>query len=369
LSFFDDDEPPATATHQARAPRPRRPATAGARAADHRTIMVRRGTAFGLGLVVLFLVVLGISSCESSARLDALRTYNNDVVQLGQESQAVGNQFFADLSSAQGKSTAQVEPELDQLKAQAQQQANIARGLSYPSSLAVAQNALLLALDLRLEAVTDTANQIGVALGGLNTAGAALQRITGDMLRTITSDVLFQDRVTPLIAQELHTNGISPAALPSSVWLHDLSWLQEGTVAARLTGAAGTGTNGTALAPGTHGHSLTSVSVGGTTLNPAPAVNNIAGGSAPTFAVTFANDGQNNETGVDVQVSVTAEGQKRTATKIVPLTMPGQTYTVDVLVHGVPLQVPASVSVYVLPVPGEHNIANNQGTFPAVFSP
>ncbi len=369
MSFFDDDEPPATATHQARAPRPRRPATAGVRAADHQTIMVRRGVAFGIGLVLLFLVVLLISSCESSARLDALRTYNNDVVKLGQESEATGNQFFYDLSIAQGKSAAQIDPELDQLKAQAQQQVSIAKGLNYPGSLAVAQNDLLLALDLRLEAVTDTANQIGVALGGLNAAGTALKRITGDMLRIIASDVLFQDRVTPLIAQELAANHISPAALPSSVWLHDLSWLQEGTVTARLTGAAGTGTNGTALAPGTHGHSLTSVSVGGTTLNPSPAVNNISGGANPTFAVTFANDGQNNETDVGVQVSVSAEGQKRTATKTVPLTMPGQSYTVDVPVTGVPLQVPASVYVYVLPVPGEKNIANNQGTFPAVFSP
>ncbi len=227
----------------------------------------------------------------------------------------------------------------------------------------------MLALDMREEAVADTTSAMPVALGGLNTAGTALKRITGDMLRIVASDVVFQDRVTPLIAQELNANNISPAALPSSVWLNDLSWLQEGTVASRLTGAAGTGTNGTALAPGTHGHALISVSVGGTTLNPAPAVNNISGGANPTFSVTFDNTGENNETGVGVQVSVAAEGQTRSATKTVPLTKPGQTYTVPVTVAGVPLQVPASVTAYVLPVPGEKNVANNQGKFPAVFSP
>jgi len=68
-------------------------------------------------------------------------------------------------------------------------------------------------------------------------------------------------------------------------------------------------------------------------------------------------------------VAVTAEGQKRVALKTYPLTKPGGTYTQNVQVQGVPLQVPASVAVEILPVPGEKNIANNKGTFTAVFSP
>lgn len=331
--------------------------------------MVRRGIAFGFGLILLFLVVLGISSCESSAHKNAVRDYNNDVVKIGSDSQHTGDAYFAALSTAQGKSSAQVEPELDQIRTQAQQQVSTAKGLSVPSGLGGAQTNLLLALDLREEAVADVANQIPVALGGLNTAGAALKRIAGDNEQILASDVIFQVRVAPLIAQEVSSSGIAAAALPSSVWVRDLSWLQEGTVAARLTGAAGTGTNGTALAPGTHGHSLVSVSVGGTTLNPAPQVNNISGGANPTFTVTFDNTGQNSQTGVGVQVSVTAEGQKRSALKTYPLTKPGGTYTEAVQVQGVPLQVPASVTVDVLPVPGEKNTANNKGTFTAVFSP
>jgi len=331
--------------------------------------MVRRGIAFGVGLILLFLVVLGISSCESNAHKNALRDYNNDVVSIGHDSQTVGADYFATLSTAQGKSSAQVEPALDQLRTRAQQDVSNAKGLSVPSGLGGAQTDLLLALDLREEAVADVANQIPVALGGLNTAGAALKRIAGDNEQILASDVIFEVRVTPLVAQALTANGIAAVALPSSVWVNDLSWLQEGTVAARLTGAAGTGTNGTALAPGTHGHSLTSVSVGGNTLNPAPQVNNISSGANPTFSVTFQNTGENNETNVGVQIAVTAEGQRRVATKTVPLTKPGSSYTVAVQVQGVPLQVPASVTANVLPVPGEQNTANNKGTFTAVFSP
>ena len=100
MSFFDDDEPPATASHQPRPPRPRRPTTAGAHAADQQTIMVRRGVAFGAGLVILFLVVLFVSSCESSARKSAVRDYNNHVVLIGHSSQQTGDAYFSTLSSA-----------------------------------------------------------------------------------------------------------------------------------------------------------------------------------------------------------------------------------------------------------------------------
>ena len=166
MSFFDDDEPPAQESRQPRAPRPRRPTTAGAHAADHQTILVRRGIFFGGALIGLILVVLLISSCESSARHDALVSYNNDVVKIGNDSQTVGDLFFGDLATAQGKSAAQVGPELDALTVQAQKNVNDAQALSNPGSLDVAQRALLLALNLRQEAVSDTASAIPVALGG-----------------------------------------------------------------------------------------------------------------------------------------------------------------------------------------------------------
>ena len=73
--------------------------------------------------------------------------------------------------------------------------------------------------------------------------------------------------------------------------------------------------------------------------------------------------------GADVNAEHCGQRQKRVALKTYPLTKPGGTYTQNVQVQGVPLQVPASVAVEILPVPGEKNIANNKGTFTAVFSP
>src|SRR5207302_114866 len=73
----------------------------------------------------------------------------------------------------------------------------------------------------------------------------------------------------------------------------------------------------TPTTPGPHGHSVDSVSVGGNTLTPAPAVNRISGGSSPTFTVSLTNGGASTEHNVKVDVSVVAGGKTVTATKTI----------------------------------------------------
>ena len=372
MSFFDegDDEPPRRTASEGQAPRPRprRPAPRGERAPDHQTIMVRRGIALVVVLVVVFLVVFLISRAASSARLNSLKNYNSDVIQIAQDSdQNVGAPYFSTLSRAQGQSAATVRPTLDQLSMRAENDVNRAKGLSVPGEMDTAQNDLVLALQLREEAVTDAADQIPTALGGLN-ARSAFQRIAGDNGAIYASDVLFAQRVTPLIGQVLSDNDIQPPALPTSRWVQDLNWLNTSVVAQRLRpGIAGTGTNGTALAPGTHGHKLGEVLVDGNVLNSPPSDNNITSGPNPTFVVQVDNDSQNQASDVRVSVSVTAQGKTITAFKVLPSTQPGNTYNVSITVRGVALQVPAKISVAIAPVPGETNTANNSGTFTAVF--
>lgn len=372
MSFFDegDDEPPRRTASEGRAsrPRPRRPAARGERAPDHQTVMVRRGIALVLVLIVVFLVVFLISRAASSARLNSLRNYNSDVVQIAQDSdQNVGAPYFSTLSKAQGQSAATVQPQLDRLRQLADNDVSRAKGLSVPGEMSTAQGDLLLALQLREEAVTDAANQIPTALGGLN-ARTAFSRIAGDNAAIYASDVLFAQRVTPLVAQVLSDNNIQPPMLPTSRWLRDLNWLNTSVVAQRLRpGVAGTGTNGTALAPGTHGHKLDNVLVDGNVLNPPPSDNNITSGPNPTFVVQVQNSSQNQASDVKVMVSVTAQDKTITAFKVLPSTQPGNTYNVPVTVRGVALQVPAKISVVIDAVPGETNLANNSATFTAVF--
>jgi hypothetical protein len=372
LSFFDDDEdaaprPSARAATPRTRPSPRRPQPArGARAGDQHTLMVRRRVAAGIGLVLIVIIVLGINSCLNGRKESALKDYNQHVGQIAQASAAqVSHPLFSTLASASSKSPLDVEVQVDQLRIQAQNQANQAKGLSVPGDMVAAQRDFLLTLDLRAEALVKLASQVRSALGGQGKSASSL--IAGDMEMFIASDVIYAQRTAPLIAQTLSANGIHEPSASASVFLPNVGWLDPNTVLSRLTGqAAGSSTN-SQIAPGVHGHSLTGVSVGAQNLQPSPALNHISGTSNPTFTVMVLNGGTNVETNVKVEVTVTGGGKTLKGSRVINKTEPNATAKVDIPVTGVMQGVASRVTAYIQPVPGETNTENNKGTFLAVF--
>src|SRR3712207_7532236 len=62
----------------------------------------------------------------------------------------------------------------------------------------------------------------------------------------------------------------------------------------RDIGVTGVQTCALPISPGSHGHGLTSVAVGSTTLQPGGA-NKIPASANPTFTITFQNQGENDE--------------------------------------------------------------------------
>jgi len=183
----------------------------------------------------------------------------------------------------------------------------------------------------------------------------------------LASDVVYSQRVAPLIQQALAAGGIQGQSTASTQFLPNLGWLEPSTVEQRLTGKSSGSAQSSQVAPGTHGSALTGVSVGSTTLETEPTLNHINAGSNPTFTVAVEDSGSNPETDVAVEVSVSAGGKTYKAVKAIPKTEPGVTSKVNVPVEGVPLEAAARVTVYVRPVPGETNLENNKGTFLAVF--
>jgi hypothetical protein len=337
----------------------------GAHALDQHTLMVRRRIAAGAGLVLLIVIVLGVNSCLNGRKESALKEYNQHVGQLAQASdQQVSHPLFSTLASASSKSPLDVEVQIDQLRIQAQSQAAQAKSLSVPDSMAAAQRNLLLALDLRAEALVKVANQIRSALGGQGKSASSL--IAGDMEMFLASDVIYSQRVAPLIQQTLASNGVHELSTAASVFLPNIGWLEPSTVLSRITGQAAGSSSGQ-VAPGTHGHSLTGVSVGAQNLQGASVLNHISGGANPTFTAMVLNGGTNAETNVKVEVSVTAGGKTLKASHVINKTEPGSTTKVDIPLSGVPLNVAARITVYIQPVPGETNTENNKGTFLAVF--
>lgn len=326
-------------------------------------MLVRRRVAAVVGVVVLIVIVLLVNGCLKRGKQQALEKYNSEVGKIGGESQSqVSRPLFATLAGAAGKSALEVGQRIDEYRLSAQQQAEQAQKLSVPGAMTGAQRNFLLVLDLRKEGLQKVANLVRTALGGRSQQ--ATSSIAGAMELFLASDVIYSQRVTPLIQQELASGGVSGQSTQPSRFLPNLGWLQTSTVQAKLTGQT---PSGGAVTPGTHGHSLKGVSVGTTTLEPAPAINHISGGANPTFTVMVENAGSNPEANVKVDVSVTTEGRTLSASHVINKTEPGSTTNVDIPVTGVTLGAASRVSVDIAPVPGETNVENNKGSYTVIF--
>jgi hypothetical protein len=375
LSFFDDeDEEPTTVrpahTQQQSRPQPRRPQRTGGggggggSSIDHHAMMVRRRIAAGVGVALLIVIVLLVNGCLKRGKEQALKDYNTSVSKIAQESQAqVARPLFATLAGAAGKPALDVSSQVNQLRMQAEEQAEHAQALSVPSGMTAAQRNFLLTLNLRVEGLAKVANLVRAALGGQ--AQQATTSIAGAMEIFLASDVVYSQRVAPLIQQTLAANGIAGESTSPSRFLPNLGWLQTSTVQAKLSGQTSAGTG--SIAPGTHGHALKGVSIGTNTLAPSPTLNHVSGGANPTFTVMVENAGSNPQTSVKVDIAVTSEGKTLTASHLIDKTEPGSTSNVDIPVTGVALGAASRVSVNIEPVPGEGNTENNKVSYLVIF--
>jgi uncharacterized protein with FMN-binding domain len=334
---------------------------------DQHTLMVRRLVAAGIGVVVVIVIAVLINGCLKSEKQQSLKDYNRSVSQLGQESETqVARPLFTALTGAAGKPSLNVEVQVDQLRIKAQSIANHAKELSVPGEMTSAQRDLLLALGFRVEGITKIAALLPTALGGKRKE--ATEKIAGDMEIFLASDVIYSQRVVPLIQQTLSSNGIHGLSTSPSRFLPNIGWVDPNAVLTRVTGQPANGSQ-TGIAPGNHGDGLTSVSVGATTLQPEPALNHIGGGGNPTFTVTVEDAGANPETNVKVDVTVTAGGKQFKASHAINQIQPGQKANVEIPLSGVPLGVAAKIEAYVEPVPGETEVENNKQTYLAIFGP
>jgi hypothetical protein len=328
--------------------------------------MVRRRVAAGVAVVLLILIVLLINGCLKSQRQQSLKDYNRDVSQLAQESDAqVSHPLFSALTNAASKSALDVQEQIDQLLIQAREIAKRANDLSVPGEMAGAQRDLLLALDLRVEGMTKVAALVPTALGGQGKQAST--QIAGDMEIFLASDVIYSQRVAPLIQQTLAANDIQGLSTASTRFLPNLGWLEPTTTLSRITGQAASSSQGGETVSGHHGSALKGVSVGANTLEPEPALNHINSGSNPTFAVQVEDAGEFPETNVKVDITVTAGGKQFKATHVINKTEPAKTVNVEIPVTGVPLGVAAKVEAQVEPVPSETNHEDTKDTYVAIF--
>jgi hypothetical protein len=325
--------------------------------------MVRRRVAAGVGVVLLIVIILIVNGCLKSQKQQALKDYNRNVSQIARESdERVSRPFFETISGAGAKSALNVEVQVDQLRILAQTLANRTGSLSVPGDMTGAQRNFTLTQNLRVEGLTKVAAQLPTALGAQGKQANTL--IAGDMEIFLASDVIYSQRVVPLIQQTLAADGVHGVGTASSRFLPNLGWLDPATAESRITGK---GAAASAPVTGNHGSALKGVSVGPTTLEGEPTLNHVTGGGSPTFTVQVENSGEFPETNVKVNVAVTAGGKQIAASHVIEKTEPGKTASVDIPVTGIPVGAAAKIEVNIAAVPGENDLENNKGTFLAVF--
>ena len=378
MAFFDEgDEPPTRVTRPRRGGGGTRGGGGGrgasAGSADPATVRQRRLIALAFGVLLFVVLAFGVNACLDSRAENRLRDFNRDVATvIAQSDRDVARPFF-DLLGRGGQEPVELESQVNQLRTVADGHVDQAENFDVPDELKTAQRNLLLTLDLRASALGKIAGELRTALAAGDQSGRAVEQIAAQMQGFLASDVVYDTRVIPFIQEELQQRNLGDD-LADSQFLPDLAWLQPDTVGDRLGSAGGGGGGGAGddedVAPGLHGHGLVSVAVGDTTLQPGETANRIPAGSELAFTVTFANQGDNEESDVPVSVRVRGDsGQPLTARRRVDQTAPGANAEVAIpLAQAPPIGTPVTIEVAVGRVPGEEKVDNNRQSYTAIFT-
>ena len=371
MSFFDDE--PDQPTRVARRARPRR-AAAGSRAthAPAPDVARRRQLVLFAGLAVFAIIIIFLfNSCSKTRHKNSLKDYNRAVASIVQSSDSqVSKPLFETLSGA--GQTQDVQVAVNQVRLVAEEDAKRVRALSVPGDNETkdAQHDLELVMNLRAAGVRRIADLLPRALSNQGSAVDAITRIAGQMQAFLASDVVYSQRVAPLIQQALNNNDIHGQSIAASKFLPSIGWLDAGQVGDRLNPDAGVsqGRKPGQPKPGTHGHGLVSVKAGGVALQPGGTVNRVPATAPLPVDVTYANQGENDETDVTITVRITGGPRAIVQRKRLNLTKAGTQGTVTIqLAQLPPKNTSAVMQVTIEKVPGEQTLTNNTQKYTVLF--
>jgi hypothetical protein len=359
LEFFDEDPPAQSATRR-QPPRPPRTRGGGRRPprSQRQQILLRRGIAAAGALLILILLVLGVKGCLNARKERALKDYGRNVAAIVGESKQISTALFKQLESPGSLSVTEYTNNIASDRSGLDSALQRTKALDTPGDMKSAQQAFELTMQLRRNALTNISNSIADALGKENRT-QAVDKIAFQMKALLSSDVLYRQVARPEMEQALDANGISDVAIPPSKFLPDDSWLDPTKVEdalAQVSGAASTTTTGI------HGLGLIQTSVAGQVLEEGvPAT--VSAGGRPELDVQVQNQGDSDETGVTV--SVTVDGGQPIEQQISSIAA-GETQTVTIPLTPAP-KGKSTVDVDVQAVPGEQVSDNNKASYEVTF--
>ena len=334
---------------------------------DRQTLMVRRSIAAGVGLLLLFLVVVGVRGCLDARKEQAFRDYVGDVgaltVESGQQSEALFR-----LLSSDDQGDVDLANSLNMLRQQADVLVERARGIDAPDELSQAQRYLVETLELRRDGVGGIADTLPAAIARQQDRRQGTRRIAEQMQLFLASDVVYLRRMVPSLQGSLEDEGLTEERPRESQFLPNVDWLQPDTVADRVGKLGGGGGRRGQAAPGLHGNALAGVTLGGQALS--------QGGSANVrltddleLEAQVANQGENTETDVKVNVTIGRGGDAIRLEEVLDEIAAGETKTVAVpIAERPPTGQNVPITVEIEAVPGEEKTDNNKGEFAAIFT-
>jgi hypothetical protein len=329
----------------------------------------RQFVLFGGLAVIALLLILFARSCSSTHHKNALKDYNREVTSIVQSSDGTASKQLFDVLSGGGDNQ-QVSVAAQQVRLAAEEDAKRARALDAPDDVAAAQHDLEQAMDFRAAGVREIADQLPKAMSSQPSAAEAIRRIAGQMQLFLASDVIYSQRVAPLIKQALDDNDVGDQRVATSQFLPSIGWLDAEQAGNKINPdvAAGTTSSSKNPAPGTHGHGLIGTKIGAVQLQPGTAINKVTGKAPLPVEVTYANQGENDETNVTISVKVTGGPKAISATKRLNQTKAGSQGTATVTLPSVPPSgTSTKMTVTVGPVPGEQKTDNNTSTYTVLF--
>lgn len=319
---------------------------------------MRRAIAVGFGVLILILIVLGVRGCLNARKERALENYGRDVAAIMDQSSQSAKSFFGLLEDPKSLSALDYENEIKGIRGAADSLLTRVENLDTPDEMSTGQRNLVLSLQLRSVALTEIADRIATALGAEGRE-RAIGAIANQMQTLLASDVVYRQLAKPEIERVLADEEIEGVTIPESEFLPDLGWLDETRIDSGLSLVSGATA---AATPGVHGLGLISTAANGSTLEEGVPVTIEAGGQ-PVLDVTVQNQGDSDESGVTVEVRVD-EGQPIEET--IDTIAAGETQTIQIPISPAPSG-EVSLSVEVLPVPGEQVSSNNVATYTVTF--
>ena len=336
--------------------------------------MVRRTLAIGAALLVLILLVLALRGCLNARNERAVKDYVGQSSELIDQSKMEGNQLFGLLGGSGDQDDAvDAANVVNGLRSESATLVDRANDLDAPDEVSSAQENLVDALELRRDALAAVANALPGAL-----ADEERRESTGDIAEMmqvfLASDVLLKYRFKPNLEQALRdedlTGEVSVPKQSELEFVPDVQWADPAFVADQIAGLRGTGggAGDESAAPGLHGNGLGTVTLGGVALVPG------ASATVPlsedlSFDVQVVNQGENNETDVNVRVTVGEGNDAIELEETIPEIAVGEQQNVTIpLAEQPPTGENVPVTVEVEAVPGEEMTDNNSAEFTVIFT-